>query len=65
MNTPRMANGIDVAGDRPRLAVRAVLAHSSADEERTDEGGDATGHVHDAGAGEVGEDGVADRDAWR
>ncbi len=42
-----------VAGDRPRLSVGAVLADPRPERHRSHQGSDATGHVHDAGPGEV------------
>jgi hypothetical protein len=51
-----------VAGDRPRCAVLVVPADARPEEQRSHEGGDATGHVHDAGAGEVRVDRAVDRD---
>ena len=45
--------GDRVPRDRPRLAVGAVLAQAGAEDGCADRSGDAAGHVHDAGTGEV------------
>ena len=42
-----------VRGEHPRLAVGPVLPDPGTEDERAGQSGDATHHVHDAGAGEV------------
>ena len=62
MNTPTIANGMLWPGMARGVAVCVVLADAWAEQDGADQSGDAAGHVHDAGAGEVGVDGVTDVD---
>ena len=61
MKTPRIAKGMLWPGIAAGPAVGVVLAEAWAEEDGAHHRGQPAAHVHDARAGEVGVDGIADR----